>query len=132
MDRAVTYSYLDSTRERPIWFTNASSIFPRTTWEDSAVFGLPHATQYDARYRYLSYVGNTDGTTIYYEHETGVNYIKGVVTAIQANILSGDFDITQKRSNTGQAVGTPDLRGDGEYIMRISRFIPDFVLKSNY
>ena len=35
--------------------------------------------------------------------------------------------ITQKRSNTGQAVGTPDLRGDGEYVMRISRFIPDFI-----
>ena len=24
-------------------------------------------------------------------------------------------------------MGTPDLRGDGEYIMRISRFIPDFI-----
>ena len=27
----------------------------------------------------------------------------------------------------GQTVGTPDLRGDGEFIMRISRFIPDFI-----
>ena len=46
--RSVTYSYLDSTAKRPIWFTNASSLFPRTTWEDSAVFGLPHATNIDA------------------------------------------------------------------------------------
>ena len=50
--------------------------------------------------------------------------------AIPAYILSGDFDITQRRSNTGQVVGTPDLRGDGEYIMRISRFIPDFITQT--
>jgi hypothetical protein len=42
-------------------------------------------------------------------------------------ITSGDFDITQKRSSTGQVAGMPDIRGDGEYIMRISRFIPDFI-----
>jgi hypothetical protein len=48
-------------------------------------------------------------------------------TAIIGSIKSGDFDITQKRASTGQVVGTPDLRGDGEYIMRISRFIPDFI-----
>ena len=46
--RSVTYSYLDSTAKRPIWFTNDSTLFTRTTWQDSAVFGLPHATQYDA------------------------------------------------------------------------------------
>ena len=50
-----------------------------------------------------------------------------MVTAVTANIVSGDFDITQRRSTTGQVVGTPDLRGDGEYIMRITRFIPDFI-----
>ena len=33
VDRAVTYSYLDSTAKRPIWFTNANALFPRTTWE---------------------------------------------------------------------------------------------------
>ena len=27
-------------------------------------------------------------------------------------------------------MGTPDLRGDGEYIMRISRFIPDFITQT--
>ena len=48
LHRSVTYSYLDSTAKRPIWFVNASPLFIRTTWQDSAVYGLPHATQYDA------------------------------------------------------------------------------------
>jgi hypothetical protein len=127
IDRAVTYSYLDSTRERPIWFTNASSIFPRTTWEDSAVFGLPHATAYDASTDTCPTVGNTDGTTIYYEHETGVNYVKGGTSyAVPASITSGDYDITQKVVK-GAATNMADLRGDGESIMRVSRIIPDFV-----
>ena len=94
------------------------------------MFGKPHATFYDSSSN-SSYdvVGNTDGCTIYYEHETGTDQINasGVVTAILANITSGDFDITQRRSNTGQTVGMPDIRGDGEFIMRISRFIPDFI-----
>jgi hypothetical protein len=46
---------------------------------------------------------------------------------VLGTITSGDFDITQRRSNTGQTVGMPDLRGDGEFIMRISRIIPDFI-----
>ena len=65
VNRSVTYSYLDSTAKRPIWFTNASSLFPRSTWEDSAVFGLPHATQYDAGDdTSFDVVGNTDGISI--------------------------------------------------------------------
>ena len=47
-NRAVFYSYLDSTAKRPIWFTIACSLFPITTWEDSSVFGLPHGTKYNA------------------------------------------------------------------------------------
>ena len=123
VDRCVTYSYLDSTPQRPIWYTNASSIFRRSTWQDSAVFGLPHGTDYDAGTDVSFDVkGNTDGTTIYYEHETGINYVKGGVTyAIPANILSGDFDITQDKK---QGI---TFRGDGEFIMRVSRFLPDFV-----
>ena len=123
VDRCVTYSYLDSTPQRPIWYTNASSIFRRSTWQDSAVFGLPHGTDYDASTDVSFDVkGNTDGTTIYYEHETGINYVKGGVTyAIPANILSGDFDITQDKK---QGI---TFRGDGEFIMRVSRFLPDFV-----
>ena len=127
VDRAVTYSYLDSTSKRPIWFTNANALYPRTTWEDSAVFGLPHATQYDSSTNTCPTVGNTDGTTIYYEHETGINYIKGGTSyAVPANITSGDYDITQKVVK-GAATNMADLRGDGESIMRVSRIIPDFV-----
>ena len=127
VDRVVTYNYVDSTTERPIWTTGSLN---RSAWVDSAVYEKPHATLYnaddDASY---DVTGNVDGSSIYYQHETGTDQVNAgnAVTAVNANILSGDFDITQKRSNTGQAVGTPDLRGDGEYMMRISRFIPDFI-----
>ena len=126
IDRVVTYNYLDSTRQRPIWTTGT---LPRAAWQDSAVFDRPHATFYDPSSN-ASYdvTGNTDGCTIYYQQETGTDQINagGVVTAVLANIISGDFDITQ-RTIRGQTVGTADLRGDGEFIMRISRFIPDFI-----
>ena len=126
--QSVTYSYLDSTAKRPIWFVNASPLFIRTTWQDSAVFGLPHATQYDAGTDVSFDVeGNTDGISYYYEHETGVNQIRlGVTTAIPADITSGDYDITQKVVR-GAATNMADLRGDGENIMRVSRIIPDFI-----
>jgi len=127
--RSVTYSYLDSTSKRPIWFTNASSLYPRTTWEDSSVFGLPHATRYNASVDTSFDVrGNTDGTTVYFEHETGVNQQEAATTAvaIPANITSGDYDITQKVVR-GAATNMADLRGDGENIMRVSRIIPDFI-----
>ena len=127
--RSVTYSYLDSTAKRPIWFTNASTLYPRTTWEDSAVFGLPHATRYSAGVDTSFDVrGNTDGTTVYFEHETGVNQQEAATTAvaIPANITSGDYDITQKVIR-GAATNMADLRGDGENIMRVSRIIPDFI-----
>ena len=127
--RAVTYSYLDSTAKRPIWFTNASTLFPRSTWEDSSVFGLPHATKYNAGDDVSFDVqGNTEGITVYFEHETGVNQQEAGTTAvaIPANITSGDYDITQKVVR-GAATNLGDLRGDGENIMRVSRIIPDFI-----
>ncbi len=129
VNRAVTYSYLDSTAKRPIWFTNASGLFPRSTWEDSSVFGLPHGTKYNAGVdTSFDVTGNTDGTTIYFEHETGVNQQEAATTAvaIPANITSGDYDITQKVVR-GAATNLGDLRGDGENIMRVSRIIPDFI-----
>ena len=132
VNRAVSYSYLDSTAKRPIWFTNASTLYPRTTWEDSAVFGLPHATRYNASVDTSFDVrGNTDGTTVYFEHETGVNQQEAASTAvaIPANITSGDYDITQKVVR-GAATNLGDLRGDGENIMRVSRIIPDFISQS--
>jgi hypothetical protein len=127
IDRVVTYNYLDSSPKRPIWTTGT---LPRAAWQDSAVFDKPHATYFRLADNASSdVVGNTDGSTIYYEQETGTDQINagGAVTAVIASITSGDFDITQRRSNTGQTVGMPDIRGDGEFIMRISRFIPDFI-----
>ena len=130
VDRMVTYNYLDSTTKQPIWTTGTLA---RTAWQDSAVFNKPHATYYgsndDASF---DVTGNTQGSTIYYSQETGTDQViaGNIASAIPAFILSGDFDITQRRSNTGQVVGTPDLRGDGEYMMRVSRFIPDFITQT--
>ena len=130
VNRMVTYNYLDSSPKRPIWTTGSLA---RAAWQDSAVFDKPHATYYnpDSNTSY-DVIGNTDGCTIYYEHETGTDQVDsgGVTTAVLGSITSGDFDITQRRSSTGQTVGMPDLRGDGEFIMRISRFIPDFITQT--
>ena len=112
IDRCVTYNYIESTPQRPVWTT---STLDRTTWQDSAVFGKPHATDYDAdSNNSYDVVGNTDGCTIYYEHETGTDQVTTTATtAITSNIESGDFDISQG--------------GDGEFFAKIRRFIPDFV-----
>jgi len=118
-NRSVTYNYMDSTPERPVWTT---STLARSTWSDSHIFGKPHATEYDSDATSDTTVGNTDGVTIYYEHETGVNSIKdGAASAISASIESGDFDISRTQG------GGADLRGDGEYIMKIRRVLPDFL-----
>ena len=126
VNKMVCYNYQDSTPQRPIW------TLARTAWADSAVFGKPHALEYDADgvegSSSSTYVqGNTDGISTYYQHETGTDQVKGgSVTAITANIISGDFDITQ-RTARGATTGVADLRGDGEFIMKIRRFVPDFI-----
>ena len=119
VNRVVTYNYLDSSTERPVWTTGTLA---RSAWQDSSVFGKPHATEYnssgttattDTNYIF----GNSDGTSTYFEHETGLNQVKeGATTAITANIESGDFDIGQE-----------GLAGDGEFMMKIRRVIPDFL-----
>ena len=128
VDRVVTYSYVESKmHKRPIWTTGS---LDRTAWQDSAVFDKPHACTYSTSDNAsFDVTGNTDGTTIYYEQETGTDQVDtgGVITAVIGTITSGDFDITQRRSAQGQVIGMPDLRGDGEYIMKIRRFIPDFI-----
>ena len=127
VNRMVAYNYFDSSPQRPVW-TNGT--LARTMWNDSAVFGLPHALFYEAGDdASFDVVGNTEGKTTYYEHETGTDQIRGgATTAITANIASGDFDITQQRASaTGQSTGVATLRGDGEFIMKIRRFIPDFI-----
>ena len=131
VDRVVTYNYLETLlSKKPIWYTGSLA---RTAWEDSSIFDKPHACYYNnADDVSFDVVGNTDGTTIYYEHEKGTDQVDagGAVTAILATITSGDFDITQKRAAQGQLLGAPDMRGDGEYIMKIRRFIPDFLTQT--
>jgi len=119
VNRVVAYNYLDSSPDRPVWTTGTLA---RTAWRDSAVFGKPHATEYDddgeTATTDTNYVyGNTDGTSTYFEHETGLNQVKeGQTTSIAANIESGDFDIGQQ-----------GLNGDGEFMMKIRRVVPDFL-----
>ena len=110
VNRMVAYNYFDSSPQRPVW-TNGT--LPRTMWRDSAVFGLPHATQYDADTdTSFDVVGNTDGITTYYEHEIGTDQNKnGTITAITSNISSGDFDITQQRSAQGTQTGVATCSG---------------------
>jgi hypothetical protein len=126
VNKMVAYNYFDSSTQRPVWTVGTLA---RTMWQDSAVFGLPHATEYDsANDTSFDVVGNTEGRTTYYEHETGTDQVRGgATTAILANISSGDYDISQRRSALGQSTGTADLRGDGEFLMKIRRFIPDFI-----
>jgi hypothetical protein len=127
VNRMVAYNYFDSSPQRPVWTVGTLA---RTMWEDSAVFGSPHALEYDADTdTSFDVVGNTEGRTTYYQHETGTDQVKGgAVTAITANISSGDFDITQQRASaTGQSTGVATFRGDGEFLMKIRRFIPDFI-----
>jgi len=126
VNKMVAYNYFDSSPQRPVWTVGTLA---RTMWRDSAVFGLPHALSYDAATdTSFDVIGNTEGRTSYYEHETGVDQNRnGTITAITANITSGDYDITQARSSTGQQTGVATFRGDGEFLMKIRRFIPDFI-----
>ena len=121
-NRSVTYNYMDSSANRPVWTT---STLARSAWADSAIFGKPHGTEYDSSATSDSTVGNTDGVTTYYEHETGVNQIKaGTTSAIAANIESGDYDISVTKQ------GAATIKGDGEYIMKIRRVLPDFLTQT--
>jgi len=127
VNRMVAYNYFDSSPQRPVWTNGTLS---RTMWRDSAVFGTPHATEYDADTdTSFDVVGNTEGITTYYEHEIGTDQNKnGTITAVTANISSGDYDITQQRASaTGQSTGAATFRGDGEFLMKVRRFIPDFI-----
>ena len=131
VDRVVTYNYLETMLAKsPVWYTGSLA---RTAWADSSLYDKPHACYYDnADDASFDVTGNTDGVTTYYEQETGTDQINagGAVTSVLGEITSGDFDITQKRSAQGQMIGAPDLRGDGEYLMKIRRFIPDFITQT--
>ena len=45
----------------------------------------------------------------------------GTVTAITGTITSGDYDITATRE------GISTFKGDGDFLMKIRRFVPDFI-----
>jgi hypothetical protein len=90
---------------------------------------LPYATEYNktALPNFpIQGITNTYGATTYYAHETGTDQVNSSgTTSIDAYIQSGDFDITNSNNMA-------NLQGDGEFIMSMKRFIPDFkVLTGN-
>ena len=129
IDRVVTYNYGEN-----VWTTGSLA---RTTYADAGVFDVPYATEYDKTalpvFANIKGITNKYGASTYYAHEVGTDQVNSAgTTAIAAFIKSGDFDITQSRSQLGQATGMVNDRGDGEFFMSVSRFIPDFkVLTGN-
>jgi hypothetical protein len=113
LDRNVVYNFVENT-----W---AVGSLTRTTYQDSVTFDLPYATQYNATatptFPTINGVSNLYGSTKYWAQETGVNEVdaNGIQTAIAAYIKSGDYDLSEQ-----------GLAGDGQLIMRVKRFIPDF------
>jgi len=112
VNRVVTYNF-----DEGVWTTGT---LDRSTWVGSTVYEQPYATDYNASntptFPVVSGVSN--GASIYYAHEVGVNQQNGdgTQTAITSFIKSGEFDLNGKQ-------GVP---GDGEFLMSISRFLPDF------
>jgi len=100
IDRSVTYNYLEN-----VWYTNSMA---RTTWLDRGVYELPYATEYEPTETGTTptVLGITDGASVIYLHEDGFN---NDTDPLECFIQSGDFDIQ-----------------DGEQMLSISRFIPDF------
>lgn len=129
IDRCVTYNYSEN-----VWTTSSLA---RTSYEDTGVFDVPYATEYDKTslpvFPDILGITNLYGATTYYAHEVGTDQVNSSgTTSINAFIESGDFDITARRSMTGQSTGMVDYRGDGEFFMSVKRFIPDFkVLTGN-
>ena len=128
INRCVTFNYGEN-----CWTTSSLA---RSSYVDQGVFDLPYATEYNKTATpnfAIQGVTNTYGASTYYAHETGTDQINSSgTTAINAFIKSGDFDISARRGLTGQSTGIADFRGDGEFIMSMKRFIPDFkVLTGN-
>jgi len=128
IDRCVSYNYGEN-----CWTTSSLA---RTSYADTGVFDLPYATEYNATAVPnfpIQGITATYGASTYYAHETGTDQINSSgTTSIDAYIQSGDFDISSRKGLTGQSTGIADFRGDGEFIMSMSRFIPDFkVLTGN-
>lgn len=109
-NRSVVYNYVENT-----W---SVMTLARSTYHDASTYDLPYATEFTVNatptFTNLSGATNTFGASKYFAQETGTNIIDldGSETAIVAFIQSGDFDIPTD--------------GDGQYLLRISRFLPDF------
>ncbi len=109
-NRAVVYNYVENS-----WSTMTLA---RSSYADASTYDVPYATEYDSTsvpsFSNLSGATNTFGASTYYAQEVGNNEIAldGTEAAIPAYIQSGDFDLPTD--------------GDGEYLLRLSRFLPDF------
>tara|TARA_R100001463_G_scaffold128914_1_gene187596 strand:- start:1260 stop:3179 length:1920 start_codon:yes stop_codon:yes gene_type:complete len=109
-NRSVVYNYVENT-----W---SIMTLARSSYHDASTYDLPYATEYDSTatptFTGLSGATNTFGATKYFAQETGTNIVdlNGTESPIAAFIQSGDFDLPQE--------------GDGQFLLRISRFLPDF------
>ena len=109
-NRTVVYNYVENS-----WSTMTLA---RSSYADASTYDVPYATEYSSTatpsFSNLSGATNTFGASTYFGHEIGTNKIAldGTETAIPAFIQSGDFDLPTE--------------GDGEYMLRLSRFLPDF------
>ena len=112
IDRVVTYNFAEN-----VWTTGT---LDRTTWIGSTVYEKPYATDFNSGDTPTFPVVNgvSNGASLYYAHEVGVNQANadGTATAITSFIKSGEFDLN----------GNAGVPGDGEFLMSISRFLPDF------
>jgi hypothetical protein len=102
IDRDVTFNYLEN-----VWSIGSLA---RTSWQDVDTFDKPTATEYlkDSVAATLTTIyGLTAGRSLVYRQEDGYNKADG--TAFTAVIESGYFDI-----------------GDGDEMLYMRRFIPDF------
>lgn len=103
IDRFVSYNYMEN-----VW---SIGTMPRTSWVDMNTFAKPIACTYSVDSTQTPTYGNTiygltAGRTRLYNQEDGVNAVND---PIEAYIVSGYFDI-----------------GDGDDMLLMSRFIPDF------
>jgi len=112
IDRVVTYNY-----ELKTWTTGSLA---RTVYEDAHVLEYPSAAKYISTLTPNTPIVNgiSNGGSYVFAHEVGVNEVINLTSTnvtnvtIPAFIRSGDFDL--------------DIEGDGEFFIKIRRFIPDF------
>ena len=101
IDRCVTYNYLEN-----VWSIGSMS---RTWWEDASVFKYPTGFEYllnSSEASISTIYGLSNGRSLPYSQEYGLNANGSAITSY---IKSGYFDL-----------------GDGDEMLFMRRFIPDF------